>query len=318
MEQYVNELVGIKAIDDQPDLFWLRRFKKFLNETDGEIASLSFNEQLDVFLSDPVIFELYGGDIVRDGEGAISASRCLVHMDRVNLNDVNNQIEALSDQRNVTRAQPVNANLKEWAFFTYDTLYDLWELYLVLIDELILTTVIGVVAVAAVALFLIPHWTASLFVLPLISILYIDLLGVLQWLGAKVNVVSFIAMVMSIGLLVDFIMHILLRYYEESGNRHEKTVEVLRTMGTSVLMGGLSTFLGIMPLALSSSEVFQTVFYAFLGLVILGMAHSLILLPVLLATIGPEDRTKKRSVEEMPSETSVGESTVDQRSQICI
>jgi hypothetical protein len=46
---------------------------------------------------------------------------------------------------------------------------------------------------------------------------------------------------MSIGLLVDFLLHVLLRYYECPGTRYEKTVETLRTMGSSVLIGGITT-----------------------------------------------------------------------------
>jgi predicted RND superfamily exporter protein len=65
-----------------------------------------------------------------------------------------------------------------------------------------------------------------------------------------VDAVSYVTMVMSIGLLVDFIMHVLLRYYEINGDRETKTKEMLRTMGSSVLiLGGISTFLGVVPLA---------------------------------------------------------------------
>jgi predicted RND superfamily exporter protein len=46
---------------------------------------------------------------------------------------------------------------------------------------------------------------------------------------------------MSIGLLVDFLLHVLLRFYEGTGNRVEKTVEMLHTMGSSVLIGGITT-----------------------------------------------------------------------------
>jgi Niemann-Pick C1 protein len=157
-------------------------------------------------------------------------------------------------------------------------------------DELVLNTVLSIAAVTTVVILFIPHWTAAVIALPMISILYIDLMGFLQVFGVAINPVSYISLVMSIGLLVDFVIHVLLRYYESSGNRMEKTTEMLRTMGASVLVAGLSTFLGILPLAFSKSEIFFTVFLAFFGLVILGLTHGLIVLPVVLSMIGPEDQ----------------------------
>lgn len=61
------------------------------------------------------------------------------------------------------------------------------------------------------------------------------------------------------------------------------------TVGVSILTGGISTFLGTIPLAFSTSTIFQTIYIAFLGLSTLGVGHGLILLPVVLSTIGPED-----------------------------
>merc|ERR1712050_210743 len=57
-------------------------------------------------------------------------------------------------------------------------------------------------------------------------------------------------------------------------------------MGT----GTISTFLGTLPLAFSSNVIFRTIFVAFLGLVLLGASHGLILLPVLLSIFGPEEQ----------------------------
>jgi Niemann-Pick C1 protein len=114
-------------------------------------------------------------------------------------------------------------------------------------------------------------------------------LGFLQFTGVDVNPVSYIVLVMSIGLMIDFIMHMLIRYYEIPGPRQERVVQSLTSIGSSVLLGGLSTFLGIMMLAFSTSDVFRVIFRAFVGLVALGCGYGLILLPVVLSIIGPED-----------------------------
>jgi uncharacterized membrane protein YdfJ with MMPL/SSD domain len=83
-------------------------------------------------------------------------------------------------------------------------------------------------------------------------------------------------------------MHILLRYYESKCNtREERVKDALGTLGISILIGGLSTFLGVLPLAFSSSAILRTVFTAFFALVTLGLTHGLILLPVILSIWGP-------------------------------
>lgn len=302
METFVNDFVSIAAVSSQPDLFWLRDFKAFVNTSNvKEFGQLDFNSKVDAFLSDPVYGELYRRDIVRDENLTITASRCLIHMNNVNILDIQDQIKTYEDQKRVAAMLPLNQGREDLAFFSYSDMYEPWVFYTVAVDELILTTVIGVVAVTGVAFLFIPHWTAVLFVLPLICVLYVDLLGVLQWAGVHINAVSYIAMVMSIGLLVDYVIHILFRYYESAGNRKEKTVEMLRTMGSSILMGGISTFLGTLPLAFCTSDIFSTIFFGFLGLVTLGCGHGLILMPVILSTIGPEDRV----VEVMPESESV-------------
>ena len=60
----------------------------------------------------------------------------------------------------------------------------------------------------------------------------------------------------------DYIMNVLLGYYEESKGktRSERFRGTLRTVGSLVLIDGLSTFVGVLPLAFSSSAVVRTVF----------------------------------------------------------
>jgi predicted RND superfamily exporter protein len=147
---------------------------------------------------------------------------------------------------------------------------------------------LGVIAVSCVALIAIPHWTAVIYSAPVVTILYVDLLGVIQFSGLSVNSVTYLGMVLSIGLIVDYTYHILLRYVESKGDsREERVKESLRTIGASVFVGGLSTLLGVVPLAFSSSHIIRIVFIIFIALVTLGLSHGLMLLPVVLSVVGP-------------------------------
>ena len=307
MRQYITDLVAIEAIVDPPEFFWLDDFEVYRDENPDVLEGLSFDQQVATFVRDPVYGPIYSQLIVFDNNGVISTSRVTLRMDNLDIDDVTQQIDAMEDQRSVSENQPINSGRSDWAFFTFDEIYFIWDFYTVAVDELIFTTVIGIASVTALAAFLVPHWSASFIMLPLISLLYLDLLGAIQWAGVHVNAVSYISLVLSIGLMVDYLMHMLLCYYEIPGKREERAVETLRTMGSAVFVGGVSTFLGILPLAFSTSEIFVTVFYTFLGLVTLGVGHGLVLLPVILSIIGPENDTvvhkpssdrKRMSVED--------------------
>ena len=174
-----------------------------------------------------------------------------------------------------------------------------------------ITTIIGVLSVSVLALLFIPHWSAIFFVGPLVAVLYIDLLGFIQVCGIHVNPVMYISTVMSIGLMVDFVMHVTLLYVESKGktSRTEKTRDTLETIGSSVLLGGFSTLIGVLPLAFSTSEIFWTTFVIFFGRVLLGLLHGLVLLPVLLSMLGPLDTVAEAVAE--PSSKALEDEIAD-------
>jgi Niemann-Pick C1 protein len=301
MFDYIDQLVEMESVTGYPDFFWLRDLNRFVeNQT---LHYLPFYTQLDLFLGVDIINEVYGGDIIRDEDGKIIESRCFIDMGNVEADDIKGQIQILDDARRIGASQPINQGKEEASFLTYSRAYNIWEFYSIAVGELIFAAIVGVAAVTAIAFLLIPHWTAALYVLPLMCVLYVDILGVMQWGGVTINPVSYVALAMSVGLLVDFIMHVLLKFYELPGNRVEKTIVMLRTMGSSIFLGGLTTLLGTVPLVFSASEIFYTIFIGFMGLVTLGVGHGLILLPVILSMVGTNERasaavTKKASTDE--------------------
>ena len=106
--------------------------------------------------------------------------------------------------------------------------------------------------------------------------------------GLHINAVTYVCLVISIGLIVDFLMHVLLRYFEcKHQSREERVKETLSSMGSSILLGGLSTLLGVLPLIFSTSTILSTVFTLFCSMVILGCGHGLVFLPVVLSIFGP-------------------------------
>jgi len=187
MANYVQELSEMPQIGETAPFFWARDFDQIatselalqFGENLGiDIANLTFNEQLDLALGLPPIRNIYAQDIVRDEvSGNITASRTNLFLRKVDMYDIQDQIATLQLQRDITLSQPINQIGDELALFTFDDMYFFWELYSTVVDELIFSTMTCVVVVTGVTFVTIPHWSAVAFVLPLIIMLYFDMLG---------------------------------------------------------------------------------------------------------------------------------------------
>lgn len=179
MRSYLDDLLALDHVGGaNPPFCWVRDFPTFQRFYEKNLGNMTFNEQLAYALSIPALDEVYGSDIVLDNiTGEIIASRCWIFVSNIDYNDVNNQLDFYESLEEATLAQPNNSGLKEQAFFTFEYLYFLWEFYGAIVRELTFTTIVGVVAVVGIGFLLIPHWSASLFVFPLIVMLYIDVMG---------------------------------------------------------------------------------------------------------------------------------------------
>jgi hypothetical protein len=65
------------------------------------------------------------------------------------------------------------------------------------------------------------------------------------------------------GLCHACLASVLLRVIGQSQGKNGRDAQ---TMGASILLGGIFTFLGTVPLAFRSSEIFTTIYIAFMGL----------------------------------------------------
>ena len=81
----------------------------------------------------------------------------------------------------------------------------------------------------------------------------------------------------------------------------------LRKIGPAVTNGGLTTFLSVIVLAGSQTHVFITIFKIFFLTVIFGLFHGVILLPVVLCYVGPNEKTENTTnVQEITGKTNAG------------
>ncbi|XP_055641683.1 protein patched homolog 3-like [Toxorhynchites rutilus septentrionalis] len=112
--------------------------------------------------------------------------------------------------------------------------------------------------------------------------------GFMQQWGLTLDLVSCIALQLAVGLCVDYAAHIGHTFLTIShGNRNRRALETVLHIGAAVMYGGGSTILALSVLSGSRAYTYRTFFKIFLLVILLGLFHGLVLLPVILSMIGP-------------------------------
>uniref|UniRef100_A0A3B4VJC9 NPC1 like intracellular cholesterol transporter 1 n=1 Tax=Seriola dumerili TaxID=41447 RepID=A0A3B4VJC9_SERDU len=122
-----------------------------------------------------------------------------------------------------------------------------------------------------------------------IIMIVVDTVGVMTLWGIDYNAVALINLVTAVGISVEFVSHMTRSFALSTQTTHvERAKEATANMGSAVFAGVAMTNLpGILVLAFAKAQLIQIFFFRLnLIITLLGMAHGLIFLPVLLSYFG--------------------------------
>jgi Niemann-Pick C1 protein len=163
---------------------------------------------------------------------------------------------------------------------------------LAVVKEQILQNV-GIALAAVLVLCLLLHGSlpGSLLVFFCLLFFNAEVLGSWYLLGnttAWSNYVTAINLALSVGFSVDTCVHMVHSFLANDGSRDVRAKKAIGTLGMSVLNGGVSAILVLLPLALSKSYIFTIFFRTVVAIMVLPR------LGVLRSLLGPRRRPDSR------------------------
>jgi Niemann-Pick C1 protein len=195
-----------------------------------------------------------------------------------------------------------NAKHGKIQVFPY-TLFFVFEEQYTYIQGIALQSVLLALLVVFVSVFLLMDRNLRLSMIVIVCVLsmtvsllgYLFLWNALAPIATSMNAVSVVNLLACVGLGVEFCVHMTHQFAFSRVNRlgitgDDHTKHALASVGASIISGiTLTKFCGIGVLAFAPSMLFRVYFFRmYLGIVLLGFFHGMVLLPVLLSLFGQE------------------------------
>ena len=267
---------------------WFLAFQDFL-PPDGQTPSPSqFREALTVFLHSQLgarfTSDMEFSAPLRCRQAAPPVAAFRMHLRHRLLDTMEEQKAALHEVRRLVAAAQVSGFRGAWG-----DAYSQWETGDMIGEEVLRGLAMVVVMVGVVTLMVVGAGRAAVLVVGCVLATLLQVAAVMHLSGLTVNTVTAITLLLAAGLSVDYAAHIAHAFMAATGTRRARACTAVVEMGPPVLHAGVSTLLAFAALGPSTTYLFTAYFKILTSVAGLSLVQGLMVLPVLLALLGPHN-----------------------------
>ncbi|XP_036376014.1 patched domain-containing protein 3-like [Megalops cyprinoides] len=254
---------------------WLQSYEIFGNQSDFNLKDEKiFKEHLPEFLQ----ISGFQQD-VNFTNGSIYASRFFIPT--VNI------VTSVDEKKLLNELRETAEKCEEVPLLVYHPAFIYYDQYAVIVSNTIQNVAVATAAMLVISLLLIPNPLCSLWVTFAIASVIVGVAGFMALWDVNLDSISMINLVICIGFSVDFSAHISYAFVSSSKpSANEKAVEALFSLGYPIVQGAVSTILGVVVLSASKSYIFRTFFKIMFLVILFGMVHGIVFIPVFLTLFG--------------------------------
>jgi hypothetical protein len=274
----VPRVAGQQAISPLWTTTFAQRLRQGSLPSPAQLGSLQLQSELATFLATPDARTL-------EGVGSLVADKTVVFgtIWQVLIDDYS--AEQMVQLRSMLHETGVERSA--FAFSALD-IYCEQDAGLLVFARDNLLQVIGAVLGTALLLTLSPGFVCLMAACTLSCVAH--MIGWMLLTGIQLSSISLVPLLISVGLCIDYMTHIAHAFLEARGTPEERTRTALGSRGFAVLNSGVSTGLSVVLLALGESAIFTTFFWMLLGVVVIGLFHALLVLPLCLCLLPAWDQ----------------------------
>ncbi|XP_020280912.1 Niemann-Pick type protein homolog 1B-like isoform X2 [Pseudomyrmex gracilis] len=225
----------------------------------------------------------------------------------------NEWIPAMDNSKGIAKGAQIDGYVTVWC-----KTFGPWIADKLIGQEVYRNIILALVCVMGTTAILIAELQTCFWILLCVLLTLLNVCGFMYFWGLTIDLVSCIGLELAVGLSVDYAAHVahaFLNAESREGDGDARTARVLiavRHIGAAVAYGAGSTFLAVSMLSFSRSYVFVAFFRIFSLVILFGLWHGLVLLPVMLSTIGPRSlRVTQQPTQLMPVKDMVASDNED-------